>query len=189
MARETVHRVRGKAMELLASARRLELLEALMSEQPATVEELARHLGRSPRTLYHHLHPLVRAGLVEEAGERPTSKRPATIYRLPADRLELDPEDNSPRAREVRRKIARSALRSAMNLQERAIENPANVLAGRHRNVVLAHRVARLTPSGRARFNAKLHELYETLGELHDERGTPFALTISLAPIPEHSPE
>ncbi len=171
-------------MRLIASARRIELLEALMAAQPATVDDLARHLGRSPKTLYHHLRPLVDAGLVEEAGERPTSKRPATIYRLPAARLELDPDDDSSDAREARRKIARSALRSAMNLQERAIEDPSSVLGGRHRNVVLGHRVARLTPSGRTRLSAKLHELYQLLGELHDERGTPYALTLSLAPMP-----
>ena len=153
-----------------------------MSEQPATVEELGRYLGRDPKTLYHHLRPLVRAGLVVAAGERPTSKRPATVYRLPADRLELDPEDDSARAREVRRKIARSTLRSAINLQERAVDDPACVLGGRHRTVVLGHRVARLTPGGRARVNARLHELYKTLGELHDERGTPYTLTMSLAP-------
>ena len=99
MPRESVHYIRGRALRAIASARRLELIEALMSEQPATVEELGRHLGRDPKTLYHHLRPLLKAGLVEEAGERPTSKRPATIYRLPADRLELDPQENSTLAR------------------------------------------------------------------------------------------
>jgi DNA-binding transcriptional ArsR family regulator len=183
MTRRNVHHVRGKALEVLASARRLELVEALMSEQPATVEELGRHLGRDPKTLYHHLRPLVAAGLVVEDGERPTSKRPATVYRLPAERLEVDPTDTTPRARAQRRKIARSALRSALTLQERAIEDPDNVLGGRGRNVVLGHRVARLTPGGVARVNAKLREVYGLLGELHDERGRPYAFTASLAPV------
>lgn len=183
MARETVHYIRGPAVKALASARRIELLEALMSEQPATVEELGRHLDRDPKTLYHHLRPLLEAGLVEEAGERPTSKRPAAVYRLPADRLELDPDEDSARVRETRLKIVRSALRTAMRLQERALADPATELGGRRRMVALGHRVARLTPRGRVRVNAKLRELYELLGEVHDERGAPFALTLSLAPV------
>ncbi len=183
MPRKSVHYVRGPALRALASARRLELVEALMSEQPATVEELGRHLGRDPKTLYHHLRPLLKAGLVEEAGERPTSKRPAAIYRLPADRLELDPHEDTPLARETRQKIACSALRTAMRLQKRAIADPASVMGGRRRTVLLGHRVARLTPRGRERVIAKLHELYKLLGEVHDERGTPFAMTLSLVPV------
>lgn len=181
MARR-VRPIRSRDLRHLASVRRIELLEALMSEQPATVEELGRHLGRDPKTLYHHLRPLVRAGLVEEAGERPTSKRPAAVYRLPAERLELDPKATSRAAREERKKIARSILRSVTNLQERAIDDPKSVLGGRRRSVILGHRVARLTPKGLERFNAKMRELYELVGELHDERGEPFAVTLSLAP-------
>ena len=51
MPRESVHYIRGRALRAIASARRLELIEALMSEQPATVEELGRHLGRDPKPL------------------------------------------------------------------------------------------------------------------------------------------
>jgi predicted transcriptional regulator len=183
MASESVHYVRGRALRALDSARRLELVEALMSEQPATVEELGRHLGRDPKTLYHHLRPLLKAGLVEEDGQRPTSKRPATVYRLPADRLELDPDEDSAQMRQARLKIARSALRGALRLQERAIDNPGAILGGPRRTVLLCHRVVRLTARGRARVIRKMRELYDVLGQEHDERGEPIAVTMSLAPV------
>jgi DNA-binding transcriptional ArsR family regulator len=183
MPRETIHRVRGRALRELAYPARIELVEALMSEQPATVEELGRHLGRNPRALYHHLRPLLAAGLVVEVGERPTARRPAKLYSLPADRLELDPEDRSKAAREARRRMARAVLRKALTLNERALADPDIALDGPRRALTLGHRVSRLTPRGLARVNTKLRELMALLVEEHDpERGEPFVLTVQLAP-------
>jgi len=187
MPPEKIHHIRGRALRSLAYPARMELLEALMSEQPATVEDLGRYLDREPKSLYHHLRPLVADGLVVEAGERPTTKRPATLYRLPADRLELDPEDRSKAAREARLGMARSVLRRVIGLHQEALENRETVLGGRRRMLSLGHRIVRLTPSGLQRVNAKLRELFELCGEVHDERGQPFALTLSLAPATRSS--
>jgi len=183
MPRETIHRIRGRALRALAYPARIELVEALMSEQPATVEELGRFLGRNPRALYHHLRPLLAVGLVVEVGERPTSRRPARLYGLPAERLELDPEDRSKPAREARCRMARAVLRKALALHERALEDPGLALGGKRRALTLGHRVARLTPRGLERVNVKLRELMTLLVEEHDpRRGTPFVLTVQLAP-------
>ncbi len=183
MGRERVHWIRGRELRALTYPARLELVEALMSEQPATVEELGRHLGRNPRSLYHHLRPLLAAGLVEEAGQRPTSKRPATLFRLPAARLEIDPTDRSRSARDARARLARVVLRAAVRLNEAALEDQHVELGGRRRELTLGHRVARLTPRGLERVNAKVRELMELLVEEHDpQRGRPFALTVQVAP-------
>jgi DNA-binding transcriptional ArsR family regulator len=183
MGRKSFHLVRGRALRALAYPARIELVEALMSEQPATVEELGRHLGRNPRGLYHHLRPLIAAGLVEEAGQRPTSKRPAKLYRLPSGRLTLDPDDRSKAACEARRRMAGAVFRTALGLNESALEDPDIALGGRWRELTLGHRVARLTPRGLERVNAKLRELMDLLVEEHDpERGTPYALTVQVAP-------
>ncbi len=152
-----------------------------MSEQPATVEELGHYLGREPRSLYHHLRPLLKAGLIEEAGKRETARRPATLYRLPADRLELDRNDDSSHAKALLKKLARSALQSAMRLQERAIDTPDPRLGARRNSAFLTHRAARLSKNGLKRVHQKINELSTLLGELHDENGVPFTLTISLA--------
>ncbi|MEQ8763122.1 MAG: helix-turn-helix domain-containing protein [Planctomycetota bacterium] len=182
MPRKRTHLVEGAALSALATARRLELIEALMSEQPATVEELGRYLGREPRSLYHHLRPLLKAGLIEEAGQRETSRRPATLYRLPAERLELNRGDRSPRSRALLKKLARSTLQNALRLQERAVDGPATSPNDPRHSAKLAHRAARLTPAGLKQIHQKMRELFELLGELHDEEGVPTALTISLAP-------
>lgn len=185
MHRRTTHTVRGAALLALAYPTRIEILESLVLHQPATVEELGLALGRAPKSLYHHLKPLVAVGLIVEAGERPTSKRPAKVYRLPADQLRVDPEDRRPEAMEARAKISRIALRSALKWQLAALEDPNVVFGGRHATVLLGQRIVRLRPRGRERLLKKLAELFETLADEHDESGVPFALTAHLAPVGE----
>ena len=183
MSRPTTHEVRGAALRAVAYPVRLEVVEALLAHQPATVEELGRALGREPKSLYHHLRPLVSVGLVLEAGERPSSKRPAKLYRLPADRLRIDYEDMSPAARRARMKIGKVILHAAFKWHVAALDDPATVIGGPHATVAMGQRVVRLKPRGRARVIKKLYELYQLLGEQHDEDGAPFALTMHLAPI------
>lgn len=183
MPRETTHKIRGAALQALAYPARLELMEALMTNQPATVEELGHALGRAPKTLYHHLKPLLAVGLIVEVGERPTSKRPAKVYGLPAGHLVVDPEDMSPASVEARAKIAKVILRSSLNWHTAAMNDPEVVIGGKQATLVLAQRIARLRPRGRKRVVKKLLELYALLGEEHDPKGEPFALTVQLVPI------
>ena len=183
MPRETTHPIQGPALHALPYNGRLELVEALMSEQPATVEDLARFLGREPSSLYYHLRPLLEVGLVEEAGERPSARRPAKLYRLPASRLEVDPEDTSPEAMEVRRKMVRAVMTKALQRQEAALDDPDLVLGGRRPTVVHSLRIARLRPRGHERVVRKLRELNALLAEEHDPDGEAFALTFQLSPF------
>jgi len=176
------HRVRGAALDALAALPRLELVEAFQQTGPATVDELAAVLERPPKTLYRPLKVLVEAGLVVEDGSVPTETRPATRYRLIAERLELDPEDRSPRARAARDKLARAILGTALRLHAAALADGDVELGGPRRSLTLGHRVARLTPEGLSRVNAKLSELYDLLGTEHDPRGRAYVLTLQLAP-------
>ena len=154
-----------------------------MSMQPATVEELGRFLGRRTNTLYHHLRPLVEVGLVVECGERPTSKRPAKLYRLPANRLEVDPDDRSEEAMLVRRKIIRAVMRTALARQESALDDPDVVFGGRRPSVMSSIRIARLRPRGHERVARVLKELNAILGEEHHPDGRAFVLTYQLSPF------
>ena len=183
MAKETTHRVAGAALRALPYNGRVELIEALMSEQPATVEDLARFLGRDPTSLYYHLRPLLAVGLVEEAGEQPTSNRPAKLYQLPASKLEVDPEDTSREAMEVRRKLVRAVMSKALQRQEAGLDDPDLVLGGRRPTIIHSIRIARLKPRGHERVVRKLRELNAVLREEHAADGKAFALTYQMAPF------
>jgi DNA-binding MarR family transcriptional regulator len=54
----------------LAHPLRLQLLEVLYAEGPATATQLARRLGESSGSTSYHLRALHRAGMVEEAEQR-----------------------------------------------------------------------------------------------------------------------
>ena len=182
MPKEPVHLVRAAALEALAYAPRLELIDALDLDQPATAPDLAARLGREPRGLYPHLRALLAAGLVVEAGEQPTSTRPAKLYRVPGSRLQIDTADRSERARAARAKLAAVVLRRALRLHEAALDQRELPLDGPRAELRLGHRVVRLTPRGLEQVNRKVRELFELLGEVHDPAGAPFAVTLQVAP-------
>lgn len=177
------HLVDLDALRALSTAGRIELVEALMSLQPATVEELGRFLGRDPTSLYYHLRPLVDVGLVEEAGERPTARRPARLWRLAGNRLEVDPDDRSAEAMEIRKQIVRAVMAKTLRRQEQGLDDPDLVLGGPRPTVMQTLRIVRLKPRGHARVVRKLRELQALLSEEHDPDGRAFALSFQLSPF------
>ena len=69
---------------------RFELLEAMRSLAPCSVRELALALDRPADSIYPHLRPLVRIGVVVDRGERPGRTRPERVYDLAADDFRPD---------------------------------------------------------------------------------------------------
>jgi DNA-binding transcriptional ArsR family regulator len=65
---------------LLASAARLEIVEAFAALRRASARELAAHLGRSPGAVYHHVRALEQAGLLREVARRAGRRRPEAVY-------------------------------------------------------------------------------------------------------------
>src|SRR6478736_7487779 len=68
--RWTAAQLRGLAHPL-----RLQLLQVLRAEGPATASQLARRLGESSGATSYHLRALHRAGLVEEVEQRNARER------------------------------------------------------------------------------------------------------------------
>src|SRR5436189_3484080 len=77
MAREMfpVRPMDAAQLRALAHPLRLQLLELLRSEGPATASQLARRLGESSGATSYHLRALHRAGMVEEAEQRNARER------------------------------------------------------------------------------------------------------------------
>lgn len=70
--------------------------------------EIAHDTGISAATALYHLRQLVSVGLVVEAGERATGKRPATVFRPVSQRLALPSGDEDV---EVRLNAIQASLR------------------------------------------------------------------------------
>ena len=86
-------------LRALAHPLRLQLLEVLRSEGPATASQLARRLGESSGATSYHLRALHRAGMVEEAEQRNARER--WWQRSPDRRMVPNsvPQDASPAER------------------------------------------------------------------------------------------
>jgi len=86
-------------LRALAHPLRLQLLEVLHSEGPATASQLARRLGESSGATSYHLRALYRAGMVEEAEQRNARER--WWQRSPDRRMVPNsvPQDASPAER------------------------------------------------------------------------------------------
>src|SRR5215469_17938891 len=86
-------------LRALAHPLRLQLLEVLRAESPATASQLARRLGQSSGATSYHLRALHRAGMVEEAEQRNARER---WWQRSPDRLFVPnsvPQDASPAER------------------------------------------------------------------------------------------
>jgi DNA-binding transcriptional ArsR family regulator len=86
-------------LRALAHPLRLQLLEVLHTEGPATASQLGRRLGESSGATSYHLRALYRAGMVEEAEQRNARER--WWQRSPDRRMVPNsvPEDASPTER------------------------------------------------------------------------------------------
>jgi DNA-binding transcriptional ArsR family regulator len=92
-------------LRALAHPLRLQLLEILHSEGPATASQLARRLGESSGATSYHLRALHRAGMVEEAEQRNARER---WWQRTAERL-LIPNSVPPEASDSERTELKAA--------------------------------------------------------------------------------
>jgi DNA-binding transcriptional ArsR family regulator len=86
-------------LRALAHPLRLQLLQVLTAEGPATASQLARRLGESSGATSYHLRALHRAGMVEEDERRNARER---WWRRPAER-QMIPNSVPPDASETER--------------------------------------------------------------------------------------
>jgi len=142
----------------MASPTRGAVYERLASRGEAVAVEVAEDTGVSAATALYHLRQLVSVGLVQEAGERPTGKRPATVFRPVSLRLALPSGDEDV---EVRLKAVQTSLRKC----KRDLE--ANQAKGSH----VLKIATRLNADDMAAFLQKLEEAAEFAKSRLDPEG------------------
>ena len=157
---------------------RFELLEAMRSLAPCSVRELALALDRPADSIYPHLRPLVRIGVVREVGERPGRTRPERVYDLAAD--DFRPMFKSTR-RTVTAKVVDRSMRTMAGIVART--SRAAAAAGRiawepdDQNVVGKVEHAWLTPEEFAEVRARLRSIKRFLDERRTRRGGTLYMT------------
>ncbi len=173
-----------KALAAVASPARLEILSAL-GDGPKTTRDLARQLGRSRPSLYHHLDLLVRSGLVaaEELAEGERERQ----YRVKPERLAIGARRGSVPDRKAGARVVQAILRLTAREATAALADPGTRFDGGSREMIAIRAKARLTKVQLARVNALIDQLEALLTDA--KGGFParrlYALTLVLTPARE----
>jgi hypothetical protein len=121
MPRPARPRVTREQREALTSPLRVEILGQFTGPTPLSVRDLAERMGRTPHSIYYHVHLLARVGLLREVGRREGGGRSEALYQPVRDRVGLDAAD--PGAGLAIRRTMGAAFRMAERDLEAALES------------------------------------------------------------------
>jgi DNA-binding transcriptional ArsR family regulator len=170
-------------LAVLASPRRLDIIDALAAAGPLSVRELAAQIGARPSALYHHLAMMVEAGLVAEAGARIVNRWRETLYATPAPRMRLIRALAQGRHQGEMDEIV-AALTRQMERDFRAAGTlPDRCAEGETRNYGFFRLLARPGPESLAAINARLQEIAEILWASNDPGADPVCLAWVMTPL------
>jgi hypothetical protein len=121
MPRPTRPRATREQRDALTSPLRLEILGQFTGPTPLSVRDLAERMGRTPHSIYYHVHLMARIGLLREVGRREAGGRGEALYRPVRDTVTLDAAD--PGAGLAIQRTMAAAFRMAERDLEAALES------------------------------------------------------------------
>ena len=150
-----------KQMEVIAEPTRYAIYSAIAWGGVTTIREISEHLAMKQASLYRHIEQLCEVGLIHEAGDVETTRRPAKSYRATKRVLRYKPD--SPKSIEALCSVVDRAASHAANGFRRSAETGRAVPLGPHRDTHLGVQSGWLTKSERKRANQLINELRELL--------------------------
>jgi hypothetical protein len=121
MPRPRHHRATREQREALTSPLRLEILGQFTGPKPLSVRDLAERMGRTPHSIYYHVHLMTRIGLLREVGRRQGGGRSEARYQPAPHKVALDAAD--PEAGLAIRRTMGAAFRMAERDLEAALQS------------------------------------------------------------------
>lgn len=122
MRRRTRRGATREQREALTSPIRLEILGQFTGPTPLSVRDLAERMGRTPHSIYYHVHLLARVGLLREVEPRAGGAgRSETLYQAVQDTIRLDSAE--PGAEDTIRRTMAAAFRMAQRDLDTALES------------------------------------------------------------------
>lgn len=158
----------NEQLRLLKSTVRSSIIEFLLANGPASVNEIAPALDMSPKALYFHTRQLEAAGLLKVVETRMVVKRAESVYACVADYFHVDLSTSDPATHKAYADKVLSIIRNSQKYCTRAHQS----LPPEHRlRAALRAQTAsvKLTPAAIAKFEEKLVEWMRWI----KEQGTP----------------
>jgi len=112
----------ARALQTLASPLRMDLLQAFTPEENLTVQEIAERVGKSQSSLYYHIRKLVEIGVLVEVERRLKGRRYESVYRIAAERIEIEADPASSVQKELVSRLVSSILRKVAREFQSALE-------------------------------------------------------------------
>lgn len=151
---EQLHQIRA-----LASPARQDLVDAVASDGPCTIAELAERVGRPADALYHHVRRLVATGLLVEESVRRAAGRPAVRLTVPGRPMMIAYDQRARGNVAASSDVVATMLRSARRGFARALAAPGVRTWGPRRNLWGARAQGWLTGEDVETANALLTKL------------------------------
>lgn len=173
----------------IASPLRMEILGLFVSGEPLAISDMAEVMNRSAGSLYHHVRILEEAGLLQQAGTRPKSKRPEALYLPSASRFEYDTSSGDEDAINSAVKLMATNFRMAERDLEAALRSTKQPLEGPDPNFYALRLHVRATPELLGKINDHLKAIMDLISptELSAADFGPddqhVSLTLALLPI------
>lgn len=173
----------------LASPLRLEILGLFTNPAPLAISDMARLMGRTAGSLYHHVGLLEKAGLLRRAGTRPAGKRHEALFAPVAERIEVAVEAGDTESVDHIVKALSAAFRMAERDLDAALMNPDSRTEGPERNLFATRMHMHVSPRILARINKHLDAITDILAAESARKREPAAedehlsLTMALLPL------
>jgi Helix-turn-helix domain len=121
MPRPTRRSATREQREALTSPLRLEILGQFTEPTPLSVRDLAQRMGRTPHSIYYHVHLMARVGLLREVGRRREGGGRSEAWYRPA-RAAVRIDSAEPGAGSAIQRTMAAAFRMAERDLESALE-------------------------------------------------------------------
>ncbi len=173
----------------LASPLRLEIMGLFTSPDPLAIADMARLMGRSAGSLYHHVGLLEKAGLLKRTGTRPKGKRHEALFLPVAKRIELDASSGGEEAVNHAVKTIAAAFRMVERDLAAALISDKSVLKGPQRNVFATRMHMLTTPKTLAQINKHIKAIEDLVSKEVSQMPLPtskdqhISLTLALLPL------
>ncbi len=176
---------RPEEWEAMNSPVRIEITAIMEMIGTCSIAEIARHMGRKPDSLYHHVRRLQEVGLVLQDGFRKVGRQTEALFRLRAAAILVGFDATSPANRAHFGKVAATLLRMVQREFVAAVEaGDGLAMRGEGKNLWIRREVVRLSARNLAALNEHLQAMVGILDEARrDTTSPPHTVTLLMNPL------
>ncbi len=169
-------------IKALQSPMRQEIVDALTTLGPSSIQAIADHLGRAADSLYFHVKKLVKVKLVQCVEKRKEGRIEWSIYAVPGRHARIVYQ---PRVAKSIKKVVAGAMRLSLREFQKSIVSDSARYSGSQRNVWGSRAKGWLSPRDVVEANRLLEQLIALFNQQGPTEGRQvYSLAWVFTPVP-----